>query len=145
MKRSLHASLLGGDKMGSYKSLYLSDAEKIFVNKYLNNFNDWIKDHLHEEMENTTEYCQKKIEFYSNKTNEWEKKMKDAKVFQVKKDKARERLITEYNRRINSELKRGFLDGKTAERLLVNAGMSKDSFVSYMKKESNGQTKLEEE
>ena len=136
MSKSLSVFSRVENNMGGYKSLYLSDSEKKFSEKYLNNFNDWVKEQLHEAMENTPEYCETKIAVYNEKLEQWKKRQDQAKKEQAVKTTAREKLITEYNRRPTDETRKGFLNGKTGQRLLKKAGYcSIARFINSLDKE----------
>lgn len=114
------------------KSFYLSSDELKFADKYLNNFNDWIKDELRDAMEHTPEFCQKNIDFHSDKVTKWKLKLKEAEKVQTKKNSARKILTAEYKKRISIDLKKGFLSGNKGQRLLRDSGITMNRFMGEM-------------
>ena len=127
--------------MGGYKSLYLSDDEKNFADKYLNNFNDWVKEKLHEEMEHTCDYCSNKVNLYSEKLEKWEKRKEQAIKEKKKQNDTYSTLVAEYTKRQDAKTGKGFLEGKRGQKLLADARMNISRFINSLDKEEGDNNK----
>ena len=116
----------------NYKTMYFNDEYVKYINTYLNNFSDWVKLKVKEEMDNTPGFCIETIEKKKRDVKKWEERLKVAQKTQYECEKAVKKLITACVNR-TPEQRKQFLTGKTGKSLLRIAKMSQSWFLEELK------------